>query len=122
MNNLLLVFLGGGLGSITRYGIAALVSMNFKTAFPLATFISNILSCLILAMAIVVFSEKLIANPALRMFIVVGFCGGFSTFSTFSFETVELIRSGNMPLAIINIIVSVVACLSLIWFITKQAL
>lgn len=122
MNNLLLVFLGGGLGSIARYGIAALVSNNFKTFFPLATFLSNVLSCLILAIAIVVFSEKFITNPGLRIFILVGFCGGFSTFSTFGFETVELIRSGNMLLAIANIVISVTVCLSLIWFLTKQSL
>lgn len=120
MNNLLLVFIGGGLGSIARLGIAGFIQSNFKSVFPIATLCSNILSCIILAVAVAFFSEKLIANPSLRMLILVGFCGGFSTFSTFSYETVELIRSGNMMIAVANILISVSVCIALIYFLTKQ--
>jgi fluoride exporter len=122
MNNLFLVFLGGGLGSLARYGVAAFVWNNYKTAFPAATFISNIVSCLVLALTVSFFSGKIEISPALRTFIIIGFCGGFSTFSTFSFETVELMRSGNMTIAIANILVSVSACIALIWFITKETI
>jgi CrcB protein len=121
MNYLLLVFLGGGLGSIVRMGIAGFVQSNFKSIFPVATLCSNIISCIVLAVAVGFFSEKLIANPNLRMFILVGFCGGFSTFSTFSFETVELMRSGNMMYAIANILISVSVCIGLVYFLSKQA-
>ncbi|MCE9539435.1 MAG: fluoride efflux transporter CrcB [Bacteroidetes bacterium] len=120
MNNLLLIFLGGGLGSISRFGIGAFVQLNFKSVFPLATLCSNIISCLILALAVGIFNEKLITNPSLRMFLLVGFCGGFSTFSTFSFETMELMRSGNLMIAIANILISVIVCIALIYFLTKQ--
>lgn len=120
MNNFLVVFLGGGLGSITRYGISELVKSNFKSTLPLATFCSNIISCIILAIAVGYFSEKAGFSPVVRLLIVVGFCGGFSTFSTFSYETVELMRSGNTLLAIANILISVTVCVALIYVLTKR--
>jgi fluoride exporter len=120
MNNLVLVFLGGGLGSVARYGVSEFVKGNFKTMFPLATFCSNLLSCLIVALTIGYFSERIGANASLKTLVLIGFCGGFSTFSTFSYETVELMRSGNMLIAIANILISVSVCVGLIWFMTKQ--
>ncbi|MEI6487939.1 MAG: fluoride efflux transporter CrcB [Bacteroidota bacterium] len=122
MNNLFLVFLGGGLGSIARYGISELVRQQFKSVFPLATLLSNIISCIVLALAVGFFTEKVGNNPTLRILIVVGFCGGFSTFSTFSFETVELFRTGNAVVAIANILISVAVCVSFIYFLTKHSI
>ncbi len=119
MNNLALVFLGGGLGSLVRYGISVAVRTNFKTAFPLATLCSNVLSCLLLALAVVLLAGKFNVNPSLRLFLIVGFCGGFSTFSAFSYETVELMRSGNVTFAVLNVFISIAVCLFLIYFITK---
>ncbi|MDF2436896.1 MAG: hypothetical protein K0Q95_1272 [Bacteroidota bacterium] len=122
MNNLFFVFLGGGLGSLSRYGISELLRNNFRSSFPLATLCSNILSCIILALAIGYFSEKIVMSPSLKTFIVIGFCGGFSTFSSFSYETVELVRSGQFLFAALNILISVTVCLMLIYFLTKQSL
>ncbi len=122
MNNLLFVFLGGGLGSIARYGISEMVKSNFKTAFPVATLCSNVISCLILALTVGIFSYKTGSNSALKLLIVVGFCGGFSTFSSFSYETVELMRTGNTLIAIANIVISVTVCIGLIYFLSKQSL
>ena len=121
MSNILMVFLGGGIGSLTRYGISAFVKTKLTTMFPLATLFSNILSCVVLAIAIGFFSAKMEMNPTLKLLILVGFCGGFSTFSSFSFETVELIRSGNSMYAISNILINVVACTGIIFFLTKSA-
>jgi CrcB protein len=120
MNTLFLVFLGGGLGSIVRYGISEIIKLNFRTNFPIATLSVNIISCIVLALVIGVFSHKIGDNTSLKTFLVVGFCGGFSTFSTFSFETVELMRSGNMLYAVANILISVTVCSALIYFLTKQ--
>jgi CrcB protein len=121
MNNILFVFLGGGLGSIARYGVSEIVKTNCKTSYPIATLLSNIASCLILALMVGVFSSKMEGHPALRILLVVGFCGGFSTFSTFSYETVELIRSGNLTIAVANVLISVSVCVVLIYFMVKQS-
>lgn len=121
MNNLLLIFLGGGIGSITRYGIAAFVQSNFKINFPIATLLSNIISCVVMGLTVAVLSEKLMLQPGLRALILIGFCGGLSTFSTFSFETLELFRAGNIFIALTNILLSITVCTLLIYFFTKQA-
>ncbi|MFL5762521.1 MAG: fluoride efflux transporter CrcB [Bacteroidia bacterium] len=118
MNNIAFVFIGGGIGSLFRYGIAELFRNNWKSNFPVATLCSNVLSCIILALTVGYFA-KADLNPGIKTFILVGICGGFSTFSTFSFETVELMRSGNLAVAISNVLISVIVCLALIWFIVK---
>lgn len=120
MKNLFVVFVAGGIGSAVRYSISAFVKMKFVTVFPLATLLSNVLSCVVMAVAIGFFAEKMEMNPTLKLLVLVGFCGGFSTFSTFSFETVELIRSGNSIYAITNILISVVVCTGIIFFLTAS--
>ena len=119
MYSFFLVFLGGGAGSIARYGVSELVKANFRSSFPLATLLSNLISCTVLALALGYFSDKLTENPALRVLLIAGFCGGFSTFSTFSYETVELMRSGHLLFAAVNVALSITACMAIIYFLTK---
>jgi len=104
----LFVFLGGGIGSIARYSIWRL-SNRFDHHLPYATFIANMLSCLILGYFIGL-QLKLDLPENLKLLILIGFCGGFSTFSTFGFETFQMIESGNIQTAMAYILISFIVC------------
>lgn len=83
-NTLIVIFLGGGIGSCLRYFVSSW--LNPLTTFPFGTFIANILACVVLGGTAFAVQSKFIENELLRLFVMVGICGGFSTFSTFSNE------------------------------------
>ena len=107
--NFILVFIGGGLGAVARYGVAKLVPSS-TAGFPYPTFIANFISCVILGYLLGLIAQGQIDDKA-KLLLATGFCGGFSTFSTFSAETLSLIQNGQMGLATIYIGVSIVVCL-----------
>ena len=104
--NVVWVFLGGGLGSVARYGVGRIVAQWTDTNFPLGTFLSNTFACVLLALVVYLIPLKP-ENTWLQPLVVIGFCGGFSTFSTFSNETVQLLANGNWGVALLNVLVSV---------------
>lgn len=110
MIKFLWVFLGGGLGSICRFGIAEWLS-NHKSDFPYPTFWANFISCFILG-ALLAFTLKSEMNPHLKLLFMTGFCGGFSTFSTFTAEIFLLLQNGNFTTALSYILASLIICLT----------
>ncbi|GAB5416437.1 MAG: fluoride efflux transporter CrcB [Crocinitomicaceae bacterium] len=115
------VFIGGGLGSVARYGVSKMASSFYAENFPLGTFISNTIACLLLAILVVFVVPKHQDSNWLQPLLIVGFCGGFSTFSTFSNETAQLLQTGNVAIAILNIAVSVIVGVALIFWLRSFA-
>ena len=118
--NLLAVFVGGGLGSLARYGIAVFVAARWGNRFPWATLGANVLSCVVFGLAMAWLAARPQLPDAYRLLLLVGFCGGFSTFSTFSFETFDLFRSGYVLIGLANILVSVCLCVFILLLFAKR--
>lgn len=110
MLNILAIFLGGGLGSISRY-IVALLLKSYSVNFPIATLTVNIVGSFILGFVAALFWRDIHLNHTLRLAITVGFCGGLTTFSTFSWETFDLIKNGEFILALIYTVISLLVCI-----------
>ncbi|OWY21869.1 fluoride efflux transporter CrcB [Sphingobacteriales bacterium UPWRP_1] len=110
MNDYLLVFVGGGLGSMARFALSRFNALG-STPLPAGTLAANILSSCILGLVVGLVSARSHISPSVRVFFAVGFCGGFSTFSTFSFETFYFLKTGQPGYALLNILLSVLGCL-----------
>lgn len=101
MKELVAVFIGSGFGGLVRYSLGRWIGSLHNYHFPYGTFVVNIIACFVLGFIIGIAEHKQILSPNARIFLAVGFCGGFSTFSTFSSESVALFEQGHhMTLAL----------------------
>lgn len=114
---LIYIFVGGGLGSLARYGVSQIFEHYFSPQLPIATFVSNIISCIFLAGILFFFQDKINQSTWISPFLLIGFCGGFSTFSTFSNETVQLVMNGQWMWAIANMLISIITAFAIIYWI-----
>lgn len=110
MRHLLLIFAGGGLGSVARYLLGKWVSGFHQVNFPFGTLVVNVIACFILGLVIGLSDHKQLLSADSRVFWAIGFCGGFSTFSTFSLETSQLFQQGMTESGVAYIVGSVALC------------
>lgn len=96
IRTLLLVGTGGFLGSISRFLVSRLMQNNFPSAFPFGTFLVNISGCLLIGLIFGLSERSTMLTTGWKMFLAVGFCGGFTTFSTFANENLALLRDGEI--------------------------
>ncbi len=110
-----LIFLGGGVGSLLRYVIAGWTQRASEVSFPLGTFVVNVAGSLIIGFLAATLTGPILIRDDYRIGLMVGVLGGFTTFSSFSLETLMLANDGQIGLALLNVALSMTICLAAAW-------
>jgi CrcB protein len=115
MLKILIVGFGGLIGSASRYWISNLTYRLLGEGFPYGTLIVNITGCFFIGLLMQLFQERMLVNSDIRNFLTIGILGGFTTFSTFSFETIRLLNEGSFLMGTWNVVCSLIGCLAATW-------
>jgi fluoride exporter len=115
MEKYLFIGIGGFIGSVSRYGLSSLLYRVLGDRFPYGTMAVNVIGCFTIGLLMTLFEDRWLVQPNIRLFLTVGILGGFTTFSTFSYETIEILRAGNFATGSINIFGSIIFCLGATW-------
>ncbi len=115
MGNVLLVGVGGFIGSALRFIVTNVAQSVFAERFPIGTLLVNLIGCLLIGALSQVFESRSESSESLRLFLVVGILGGFTTFSSFGNDTINAMRSSAVLLAGVNVVSQVVGGLFLVW-------
>ncbi len=116
MKALILIAIGGAAGAVLRYGASLSVYSLLGRGFPYGTLFVNVSGSLLMGLLSVMMLERFDIGPEWRAAVLVGVLGSFTTFSTFSIETLNLLEQGDVMRATLNIVLSVLVCLVAVWF------
>ena len=108
MKTVLIVFIGSGIGGASRYAVQSWVAGSSPVVFPFGTFIVNLAGCFLIGLFYALGEKGNLLTPEWRIALTTGFCGGFTTFSTFAFENVNLLRTGDYTYLALYTLLSVV--------------
>ena len=111
----LMVFIGGGTGALARYAGSAAIMTRFGGKFPLGTLIVNVTGCFLIGFLMTLFTERLDLDPNWRLLLVVGFLGGYTTFSSFEWETFSAVREGGFWIGMLNVVSSIILGYVAVW-------
>ena len=115
MQKVLLIGLAGLLGTLGRYGLSVLVARRFGDSFPAGTLVVNVAGCFLAGLLFYFLMERNLTSPMMQAVVMIGFLGGFTTFSAFGLQTFALLREGQLWFALLNIVGSNVLGLMMVW-------
>jgi fluoride exporter len=115
MTKYLIIAFGGAIGSMLRFWAGGYVSGRMGTRFPYGTFVVNITASFLIGFIMTVLAERAHLSPSWRYLLVIGFLGGYSTFSSFEYETFQVIQDGELLIAAMNVAFSVIIGFIAVW-------
>lgn len=120
MKHLILIAIGGAAGALCRHGLVNIINRVNEdreswSVFPIATLSVNIIGSFCIGIMYVLIAEKLSLHPDWRSVAIVGFLGAFTTFSTFSLETINLLENGQLANALLYVVSSLIVCILAVW-------
>lgn len=110
--NYLWIAVGAVAGAAARYFLSGLIARNFSTVFPYGTLLVNVTGSLVLGFFLIYSTERVLLDPRWRLLVAVGFCGSYTTFSSYAFESIALMEQGQWLLFATNLIASNLLCLA----------
>ena len=111
----LLILIGGGIGSLARYAAGTAITNRYGTRFPVGTMVVNVTGCFLIGLIMTLLTERLQPHPNWRLALVVGFLGGYTTFSSFEWETFSAVRAGGFWIGLGNVVGSVALGYLAVW-------